>query len=456
MARALKCWAFSLVVFGSSLAWAGSETPSPDLRQPGPLSLESGWQQKLGEGVEVCVGPNTELVVMPRTRTKLNGPEGPVTGLHFLKLSAGRIAVAIAGTSLPEHSVLVRGPGEGSAIPLHGKALIMADPAKTTVANLEGETLVASGESWKPLLAGRARVFEEGRTQEGTPEPAALVSFELGPKLQLVTAGHPGRATVSLTPVEEASGYRLDVWQVTAQGRSLVSSRQETGTRFELDGLRPGRYQVAVTALLGCGIAGPTAPEQELRIIGVEEPPGAVFHRGTLLLSPGDRVKLLEGDGLSMTYGRASKYFVRAPEDFGLARGQTDTTVRFRLPSSEDEAQLTLRSRPYRVDVVLGPPGARWPDEPVQIVVQARDRRGRLVQPPLAKPMVTVNDRPVHVPWRTRSGVLLGSLLPFDGPGPWLVRVEVSDSSGPVTSADLKVTGRSERLTPKEGRGPKG
>jgi predicted phage tail protein len=77
--------------------------------------------------------------------------------------------------------------------------------------------------------------------------------------------------TISWNAVNGAAKYRVDVG--TAMGASNVTSQEVTGTSHQLTALNVGTYFTRVTAIDGCGDAGPTSGEATFRI---DAPPPTV------------------------------------------------------------------------------------------------------------------------------------------------------------------------------------
>jgi hypothetical protein len=148
------------------------------------------------------------------------------------------------------------------------------------------------------------------------------------------------------------------------------------------------------------------------------------------LLDRGERLQLLGTDGLEFRYG-ISPEWLPAPSSVGLPRGEA-TTVEFRAPSRpEATVQLSLAPLLAEADIEVGPPRAVWPGPPVEVRVALRDGAGQLLSPADGfRTSVRIDDQPVRVVWRDSPEGQRAAVPAPSGPGPWVVRVVVTDKRG--------------------------
>jgi hypothetical protein len=193
--------------------------------------------------------------------------------------------------------------------------------------------------------------------------------------------------------------------------------------------LRPGLYELAVQAIDSNGIEGRPvlAP---LTVIGAELPPGAFIDaKGTIRLAESQTVRFTHVEGLQMTYGSAGHY-VRASAEVGLYR-EAPTLVHFRAPGSSETVRARLAPRGIRARVTAGPKTARWPSDPLKLVVELEDAAGRPLPDWVeAHPRVTLGIEPLEVAWKREGRMLTATVEPRATPGPWVVRVDVEDQFG--------------------------
>ncbi|HET9930487.1 MAG TPA: hypothetical protein VFQ35_07365, partial [Polyangiaceae bacterium] len=102
------------------------------------------------------------------------------------------------------------------------------------------------------------------------------------------------------------------------------------------------------------------------------------------------------------------------------------------------ELSLRLSPRAVQADIKIGPPRARWPQDNVIVSVRLSDARGRPLGDDVAvKPIAYVNVTPVKVEWKRDHNVLHAVIPPSSEPGPWVVRVEVTDDTGALAGRDF-------------------
>jgi hypothetical protein len=408
---------------------------APDFGRPGRIVAgPDGFAQDLPGGIRVELGPGAEVMVSRPTKTRLMGAKDRSTRLVSVELLSGRITAGVAPSAILEHSVLVRAPGKISFIPTGGRVTVLAKGTSDVAATVpDGQALYALGNEWRELPAGEMRTFSRG-LQTGQGPLFSAPTLRIEPRLLLASESSPASVRVHVEGLSAGTVPRVELRRRTDKGEAVLQRLSEAEPVFA--GLVPGSYVVTATLVGASGLESKTAGPVEVRVIGVELPPGATLQDGALLLLPGQRVKLLEGAGLKMTYGDGSSYFVSAPKDFGLGRAKGGT-VRFRIADGKDEARIVLKQRPYRAQIKLEPENSKR-GGPVRIVLQVTDASGRPAPRKLSR-AVTVDAQPVMVSWNEEDGVLKGTVKPPPGKRSWTLRVEAADDLGPVATASLQV-----------------
>jgi hypothetical protein len=247
-------------------------------------------------------------------------------------------------------------------------------------------------------------------------------------------------------PNQNVAYRELSLYRVEGSQRSKLDEHEWRSDSQQLPALQPGRYEVSARAVDRFGVESASSAPLTLRVIGAELPDGARLAKGTILLGRSGRVKLVGADGLEASYGRAS-VFIPAPKDVGLARGQS-TLLRLREPGAKEELGIQLEPRTLKADIEIGPKGARWPGEPLQVTVKLFDHHGRPVTDALkTKPQVFVNVGQVEPTWTHSGNLYTAKVAPATGEGPWVVRVQVNDDFGDEAGRDFIELGGGKETT---------
>lgn len=370
---------------------------------------------------------NTEIRLFPvAQRLALVGGKRVTT--FSLLVRTGRVDVELAETSTPGCAVLVSAPRKLSALVLSGQAAVRADAASSSIASFDGELLASTGDGFKPMAPSNRKTVSDRHA--GTTEPLLTQSTAIRGQRALVSLGSPARLrTLSWQPVPGATGYRVKLRRA-ADGELVASATtRDPELGSAIGGMTPGRYVVSVQAIDASGIEGLTA-RASVTVVGAELPPGAFLDRsGTIRLAEDQTVRFTHVDGLQMTYGNAGHY-VRASAEIGLYR-DGPTIVHFRAPGSAETVRARLAPRGIAARVFAGPKTARWPSDPLTLVVKLEDRLGRPLPSFIeAHPRVTLGIEPLEVEWKREGRTLTATVPPQAVPGPWVVRVDVEDQFG--------------------------
>lgn len=362
---------------------------------------------------------------------KLGAAGQPKTRTVVLKLASGRIDVTMPKLKLADTAVLVKARRGVNAVAMGGHSVILSDAKSVTTGAMDAKMLVAVGNDWRPLPAGHARSFgpddPSGSQWRGlVARPNAHVTKPL-----MIALPHASTASsVTWTAVPRAARYEITLSRASGKSETIERTLETNKTSVRLSGLAAGRYAVRVAAVDRYGLEGARSAPAALDVIGAELPAGAFFNGRSIELAPGQSVHFEAVRGLRVSYGGASAS-EPAPSNIGLTRGRVATLVHFRDPARSAVASVRLEPRDWRADVTIGPRAARWPSDHVVVHVRAFDARGNALPRWLkVVPKVSVNVGPVAVHW-VKSGNTLSAAVPAPmTPGPWVVRVSVTDQFG--------------------------
>jgi hypothetical protein len=408
-----------------SSAWAGEA--------PTNAKASAGDSRTLPGGAVVTFSADAKYELGRPIRLQLSPTGSEKTTVQVVKLAAGRVTVIIPESKHPKTAVLIQAPRKVSAIAKGGQSLVITAPDRVTVAAVRGEMLAALGNDWKALASGSLRSFGGGVTSE-QPVPAA-------PKLQVASSmllALRGDVTtqVRALPNQGVVYRQLSLFRVDGSKRSKLTDTEWRSDLQQLPRLTPGRYEVQARAVDRFGVESAASDPLTLRVIGAELPEGARLASDVILLGRSGRVKLIGADGLEASYGRAS-VFIPVPKDVGLARGES-TLLRLREPGAKEELGIHLEPRTLKADLEIGPKSARWPGDALQVSVKLFDHGNRPVTDALKnKPHVFVNVQEIEPNWTHTGNVYSAKIAPASGPGPWVVRVEVTDDFGEEVARDF-------------------
>jgi hypothetical protein len=400
---------------------------------PSSTKAAAGETRTLPGGAVLTFSKDAKYELGRPIKLQLNPTGSDKTPVQVIKLTAGRVSVALPESKKPKTAVLIQAPRKVSAVAKGGQSVVIASGDRVTIAAVRGEMLAALGNDWKPLASGLLRSFGGGATAE-QPVPAAP-KLKVASSILLALTGDVS-AQVRAVPVKNVDHRQLSLFRVDGNKRSKLSEGDWRSEEQVLKGLTPGRYEVVARAVDRFGVESPASEALTLRVIGAQLPDGARLVSDTILLGRSGRVKLIGADGLEASYGRAS-LFIPVPKDVGLARGES-TLLRLREPGAKEELGIKLEPRTVKADVEIGPKSARWPGEPLQVTVKLFDHRGRPLKDELkTKPQVFVNVANVKPTWSHSGNTYTAKIAPAAGTGPWVVRVEVSDDFGDPVGRDF-------------------
>lgn len=395
------------------------------------------------DGATLHLGPETRLKVLGLIPVQVGDPGDPMVLARELRVLSGRLELDIPKNTPGKRSrpFLIRTARGESAILEHGYGINLVSEGAVTFAVPEGRMFTAQKEVWSPLQAGRARTFTKARPA-GDERPllsAPRLTHKTG--LVLTDSDGPRSVAIQLSPLPRAALYQVSIVQVTNDGPKPVTSLTSTSPNVSTPPLPPGRYKARARALDAYGLRSGNSEPLSFRVVGMKLPPGADVRDGKVQLGFGQRVQLLGGEHLEVSYGTMSQFFP-APLTLGLNRGRA-TLVRLREGPNRPEATLQFEPLGGLAKVEVGPPGARWPRDRVSITIRAFDGNEAPQQDTSQLvPEVFVNITQVHVDWVRRGNVLSAEVPQPAGSGPWVVRVVVRNRIGDeLERALLEVVG---------------
>ncbi|MBN2192293.1 MAG: hypothetical protein JW751_05710 [Polyangiaceae bacterium] len=378
---------------------------------------------ELRGGTRLTLAPNTEFRQLPSTEIQLIG--GKTRSAHVVILRTGALDVE-SGKGREPPAVLVNGPRKFGAILVQGRMTVLATGSGTTIANRGGSVLAGDGSRWDSLATGRVRAVDAGHPtgveRSLPPRPA----WTPGSRLWVTAETETNVSGLAWTGSKEAGSYQITLWRdgEPAPFRTMTSAGPALSRPLSLPA---GCYHATVTGEDADGLTGLPSPRLGLAVVQVTLPPGAYFENATRIrLARGQSIGLVGADGLEMSYGTVPAW-VAAASRIQLSRDQVS---RIRLRTKGGGATTVLELVPRRVSAAIGigPRNATWPSVPATVDIQlVGDRGGPAPATIEARPRVLLGIQEIPVKWRHEEGRLHATIQPQDGPGPWLLRVEVTD-----------------------------
>jgi hypothetical protein len=211
--------------------------------------------------------------------------------------------------------------------------------------------------------------------------------------------------------------------------------------------LKAGRYYATVSTLDEVQLESEPSATENFRIVEALLPPNALMTGNTIQLPEQERLQFINPEGLELSYGSLSNYFVNAPQSIGLFDGAS-VQVRLRERGSSQETRIRLEPLDSKVTVDLSPKQAVWPGAPVTITIgeQRRDGTSTPIDETLV-PVVTVNSESVRMNWNRTANTLSGTLDQPVTAGPWVVRVLLHDARGRVIARDFLEVAKRQATT---------
>jgi hypothetical protein len=421
---------------------AGSGTSSGGVFTAGP----DGADYALPSQARLRLAPDTSVRVFPVPQALALTP-GAKTTTYSFALLRGRVDITVP--SKPRSAVLASA-GKLSVVVSAGEASLLVRGENAVVASRGGDVRTLFDERWQALAEGMLARF--GGAKSGAPEPA-IRAPELLPSQRLWFSAS-GAVTLSgfrFAAVARASAYEARLRG--SDGAERVQRLSGAGERPSFSGIEPGAHTLSMRSIDADGLAGAWSGEESVRVLGVLLPPGGYVEGGDIFVGSNQEVRFSHSEGLEMTYQGAGRY-VPASDALTLYRGEA-TVVSFRVPGSLEATTTRLLPRSIYADIEIGPRRALWPRDDIQIVVELKTKTGRSVPSWLElKPRVLLGIEPLEVSFTRDGNRLLASVPATDKPGPWVLRVEVSDQYGSALGRDFLEIAPERRPAPKSPNKP--
>jgi len=382
---------------------------------------------ELKGGARLTLEPSTEVRLLPTRDLELVG--GKNRPAHVVLLRSGKVDVDSTGARRDGPAVLVTVPERLGGILLEGRMTVLAKPRRTAVASRRGTVLAGEGSRWSPLGAGRVRTVDPAHPvgfERGLPEEPRWLT---GARLWITPHAVVGVSDLVWTQAPEALSYRV-VLQRDGEARPFQVLGSAAPALPSPVLLPAGSYRATVIGVDSEGLVGFPSSELGLAVVSLTLPPGAVLEApGRVRLHRGQAIGLRGPEDLELTYGSGDTW-VPAGSRVELFRDEA-TRVRLRVRGGEATTSLDLVPHRSATTVTIGPRDARWPSTPVTIEVRSHHDPGTAAARPLApEPRVFLGPDVLPVTWQASGGVLRTTVSPQAGPGPWLLRVEVTDPHG--------------------------
>ncbi len=407
---------------------AGSGTTAGGVFTAGP----SGAEYQLLSQARLKLAPGAAIRVFPMQQQLQLAP-GAKTATYSFALLGGRVDVSVP--SKPKSAVLCSADKVVVVVSSGGDATILGAPGSATVVGNAGDVRTLVGDRWQTLTPATLSRFRGGHAS--APEPV-IAAPTLAPGQRLwFSPGEPVAVSgFSFNAVSGAARYELTLRRRDGGAEQLRVVRNATRLTEAFAPIATGEYLLAVRSVDAEGVAGRWSASEPLRVVGVALPPGGYAAGGDIFIGKGQEVRFSNTEGLEMTYEGAGRY-IPASEAVTLYRGET-TVVSFRVPGSVYPTTARLRPRSLYAQVTIGPSRAVWPKDPVQIVVELKNKGDESVPDWVElKPDVRLGIEPVDVSFTRDGNRLVGNVPPPVGAGPWVLRVEVKDQFGAMLGRDF-------------------
>ncbi len=413
-------------------------------------------------GPIVQLAPNARIGRMSRVAIPLSGSRKKMT--YQFTLQSGRADIELSGrrqqdvsvrhvdrrlVELPQTggepiaAVLVRAPNGQVAIVVNGSATVEVRNGDLSVFNRKGKTLVGTVKSVKPLMPGFAQSFgcsANGGMREMVSKPLVLP----GQRVWLSPGSKPIRPRAfSWNRSNGAERYLVRVTDVIKGQPVATFETEETSMGEQAPAIHPGKYNVSIVPIDGCGLHGDSSNVAELSVVGVGLPLGAYIDNQGAIRSVVNRpLRLTHADGVFMSYSDTG---VWGPAPASVRLVGREMNLRFRSTDLRHPTQMRIVPRDVHASIEMTPPTARWPEHSIDVkVTLGTGKHGPA--PRWLKPRIKVmlGVKQIHVPWK-RSGDVMRTTIPPQGDScPCVIRVQVEDQYGISIGRDFLEVSRSD------------
>jgi hypothetical protein len=181
-----------------------------------------------------------------------------------------------------------------------------------------------------------------------------------------------------------------------------------------------------------------------MRVAHVSLPKGAfAAPDGNVVLPEGGALELDDPTGLEVAtvvrHDMADDALFWTPASTRIPLGPGDRReIRIRNSASHTKTSFVLVRRTLHAHVSFSPKPARWPGSAVEITVKVADPSGYL---DAARELVDVDARldidRLNLQWQHNGDTWSARVPSQTGAGPWVIRVDVKDSTGASIGASL-------------------
>jgi hypothetical protein len=414
-------------------------------------------EMNLPDGVTVTLEPSAMAKWMPAA--KLPSEINRWTRGYHLVLEEGELEVRMPTAAKGAHAFLVS-TNAGTLTDWRGQLHVRVHGDSAAAAIYEGALVVGSNGQGFPVYDGAGILMRRGINPDktrGIPSTPQWQARSGGFLMQSDGAGGP--INLAWQPVPNVASYRVEVATDAAMVR-VVDRSTTTNTHYTTtQPASAGRYWAHVRAVGVEGIVGAWSPPQLIRVLRYQLPAGAIVAQdGAIVLPDGASLAFPDPEGLEVAFENVSLLGgvasdARSRDAYGpdlaapairreptLYWSELGTTVRLsdstparivhlREPISRAEAHLVLVRRQLGADVELSPINARWPHDPISVLIRVYDPSGRI--DPSTEPVsveATLGLSPLPVQWVQKGVVWTGRIAPSTIHTPSVVRVVVKDS----------------------------
>jgi hypothetical protein len=416
--------------------WVAATAGAPIAPGTAIRTSSSAARIRLPDGTVVGLAPSTTLRV--QVPTEISMDPGSNVRVSHCDLTAGELSMAIPPRAKP---VLVMGGTDLFAAFRPGKARAIRNSQGLVAIVDQGSARVASSGRWFSLASGQYQVLPE-RGPVGTAQAIGPVPAFSSKRCEAVG----GRACAVAVVVGDGTARLGASWEPSAPNhkylvklardpalQDVVEQQERPGsaTAFTSGELPPGQYWFEVRSVTPDGIPSDAAVKP-MRVIRVVPDPGVIHvpSEGVFVLPAGRGVALPDRAGVVVSMGGG--HATAAPGRLSLIGTQTRRVVRLAVQGTpNDVAPLTLEARALEADVEFSPRNASWPRDRVEATIRLVDPNHR-ISPAVVRPKASalVGNKRYHLPL-TKQGDRWVTVLPQgDGPGPWIVQVQVTDEDG--------------------------
>lgn len=431
---------FGVLTYLTNTGARADQNPAPESALQAIVS-DSIWQKPevasthLPGGVVISMTPDTVVERLPNMKVK-SGAQA-TTNTYVYRLIRGELDVSIEPSGRKATAVLVYTPSGLSGAVSRGRGMVRVAPDVITFTAQLAPMLVAKGANSRLLGAGRTLAIDVARGgfhEVGLPSPPALF-LEHGLALSLPSTGF--ETTVRMKPDPNIERYEIALLKRSPDAWIPIATKRTQQPEALFTGSSAGDYAVIGRAFDRFGIESQTSAPLGFRAVGIKLPEGAQLVSGGIALTPRQHLEFSEVDGLIMTFGFGGS-FIEAPRTLSLFKGRGGL-VRLLDPRTQGEVRFQLVPHVVRARIALGSAHTTWPKDRTLAVVKLVNGKGHPLQSSKGYTAhVSINSEPRSVRWE-RQGNEMRALItpPRFMPGPWVLRVEVTNREGELVGRNF-------------------